>query len=136
MAETVSPARDRPTPPRKPTPVGLAGLLGLVGLLGLAGSGPSAAQEERFSDRLAVTELEVSVQVLVKGDPVRGLTAEDFLVRVEGEERPVAGFEVVDLSRTTEPAAGATIHSMRWRPRGTGSPVPAGRGRRGRRCRK
>ena len=79
----------------------------LAGLLILGWTSPSLTTEQRFSERLAVTEVEVSVQVLHKGDPVRGLTADDFVVEVDGEERPITGFEVVDLSFATDGPAAA-----------------------------
>ena len=45
------------------------------------------------------------VQVLRDGEPVRGLTAEDFEVYEGRTKLPVTGFEVLDLSETAPPAA-------------------------------
>ena len=58
---------------------------------------PVAAQ---FSETQDVVVVEVPVQVLRDGEPVRGLTAADFEV-FEGKRRlPVTGFEVLDLAQT------------------------------------
>jgi VWFA-related protein len=59
----------------------------------------SAAQaQQTFSEATDVVVVEVPVQVLRDGEPVRGLTAQDFEV-YEGRKRlPVTGFEVLDLT--------------------------------------
>ncbi|HET9229158.1 MAG TPA: VWA domain-containing protein, partial [Thermoanaerobaculia bacterium] len=57
---------------------------------------PAAAQT--FSDTADVIAVEVPVQVLRDGEPVRNLTAADFEVW-EGKKRlPVTGFEALDLN--------------------------------------
>ena len=43
--------------------------------------------------------VEVPVQVVKDGEPVRGLTAADFEVYDGRKKLPVTGFEVLDLSR-------------------------------------
>ncbi|HET9229159.1 MAG TPA: VWA domain-containing protein [Thermoanaerobaculia bacterium] len=64
----------------------------------LAAALPVAAQ---FSETQDVVVVEVPVQVLRDGEPVRGLTAADFEV-VEGKRRlPVTGFEVLDLAQAS-----------------------------------
>lgn len=56
------------------------------------------AQDTRFAEEQTVVAVEVPVQVLVDGRPVRGLTASDFEV-VEGRKvHSITGFEVVDLT--------------------------------------
>jgi VWFA-related protein len=52
---------------------------------------------ELFGESIAITEVEIPVQVLHRGEPVRGLTAEDFQVFDAGEPAEVVGFRVVDL---------------------------------------
>ena len=53
-----------------------------------------------FAGETQVIAVEVPVQVLLDGEPVRGLTAESFRVYEGRELRPLTGFEVVDLSET------------------------------------
>lgn len=55
---------------------------------------PSQVFEESTSVRL----IEVPVRVLVKGDPVRGLTVANFEVLDNGELQEIIGFEVVDAT--------------------------------------
>jgi VWFA-related protein len=54
--------------------------------------------QERFEDRVQVTEVQVPVRVLVKGDPVRGLTRDDFELFEGKVKREILGFEVRDLT--------------------------------------
>ena len=58
---------------------------------------PLAAQE-KFSDTTEVTAVEIPVQVLLDGKPVRGLTAESFSVFRDKVRQPITGFDVVDLA--------------------------------------
>jgi VWFA-related protein len=68
---------------------------------GLAAFVPAKAQEadspEAFGEEISVTAIEVPVQVLVGGEPVRGLGRERFELLVDGERRELSDFEVVDL---------------------------------------
>ncbi|HEX5758002.1 MAG TPA: VWA domain-containing protein [Thermoanaerobaculia bacterium] len=64
---------------------------------------PAAAQEDRFREETSVVVVELPVQVVKDGQPVRGLTAANFEVWDGKVKRPLAGFEVVDLGA----AAGA-----------------------------
>jgi VWFA-related protein len=67
---------------------------------------PAAAPPPSFSDATQVLSVEVPVQVVRDGEPVRGLAAEDFAVW-EGRRRlTVTGFEVLDLSVTPAAVAG------------------------------
>jgi len=60
---------------------------------------PLAAQPvPKFSDTTEVTAVEIPVQVLLDGKPVRGLTAESFAVYRDKARLPVTGFEAVDLA--------------------------------------
>ena len=56
---------------------------------------PMAAQT--FTDTTEVTAVEIPVQVVVDGKPVRGLEAKDFVVYQEKKKQDITGFEVVDL---------------------------------------
>ncbi|MFQ5526765.1 MAG: VWA domain-containing protein, partial [Thermoanaerobaculia bacterium] len=58
---------------------------------------PATFGQDTFSDATSVVIVEVPVRVQVGGVPLRGLTAEDFELRDEGERRTITGFEVVDF---------------------------------------
>ena len=62
----------------------------------LLGSLPAGAQT--FSESADVIAVEVPVQVLRDGEPVRGLTAADFEVWEGKRKLPVTGFEALDLN--------------------------------------
>ena len=66
----------------------------LVLALALAGLAPALAQ---FSDSTQVTAVQIPVQVVADGKPVRGLAAADFVVYEGRRQRPVVGFDSVDL---------------------------------------
>jgi VWFA-related protein len=53
--------------------------------------------QERFSDMIAVTEVEVPVRVLARGKPVAGLTREDFELFDGGVLQTIVGFEEREL---------------------------------------
>lgn len=56
------------------------------------------AQEGRFEELTQVIEVQIPVNVFDRrGEPVRGLTAEDFEIFEDGQSREVTSFEVVDL---------------------------------------
>lgn len=63
------------------------------------GPGSGAAHAQRFGEEISITEVEIPVHVLRGGEPVQGLTAEDFEVYDEGERREIVGFRVIDLTR-------------------------------------
>jgi hypothetical protein len=64
-----------------------------------ASSGASSPRTDgRLTESTSVTLVEVPVQVVRNGEPVRGLKASDFEI-VEGRQtRPITGFDVVDLA--------------------------------------
>ncbi len=76
--------------------------LGLFSAVLLAAT-PADAQRgrDRFSDTTNVTVVEVPVQVIRNGEPVRGLTQDDFEILDGRKEQPIVGFDVVDLSTET-----------------------------------
>jgi VWFA-related protein len=66
--------------------------------------------QQRFSERAEVLVVEIPVQVLHDGDPVRGLTKDDFEVLEGRKEQPIVGFDVIDLS--LEDDGGAKSQSL------------------------
>jgi VWFA-related protein len=54
--------------------------------------------DQRFEETTSIYVVEVPVTVLVKGDPVRGLTREDFEILDDGEPREITTFAVVDVT--------------------------------------
>ncbi len=59
-----------------------------------------AAPSKKFGETLDVVTVEVPVQVLLDGQPVRGLTADNFKIIDGRKERQITGFEVADVSKT------------------------------------
>ncbi|HEX5760759.1 MAG TPA: VWA domain-containing protein, partial [Thermoanaerobaculia bacterium] len=68
-------------------------------------SAAAPAQDERFGEETSVVVVEVPVQVLVDGKPLRGLTAADFEVYDGKTPRAISSFEVVDLAATSSAGA-------------------------------
>ncbi|MFL6258902.1 MAG: VWA domain-containing protein [Thermoanaerobaculia bacterium] len=68
--------------------------------LAVAGLGlmPTPGLPQTFSEATQVVVVEVPVQVVKDGEPVRGLTAKDFEVYDGRKKVPVTGFEVLDLA--------------------------------------
>ncbi len=58
------------------------------------------AQQSVFEDVTDVVVVEVPVQVIKDGEPVRGLTAADFEVTDGRKKRDIIGFDVMDLTLT------------------------------------
>ncbi len=75
----------------------------LAGDLSRAQTADAPSDSRTFEDETSVLVVEVPVQVLVSGKPLRGLTRESFEVYDKGERQELVGFEVLDLS--TEPAS-------------------------------
>lgn len=75
-------------------------------ILSLVSAIPAARAAEKpqtFSGATDVVVVEVPVQVLKDGEPVRGLTAADFEVWSGKEKLPVTGFEMLDLEAPAPP---------------------------------
>ncbi len=58
---------------------------------------PPASAQKRFADVTEVVVVDIPVQVVVDGQPVRGLTAADFEVRDGRKKRQILDFEAIDL---------------------------------------
>ncbi len=85
-------------------------VVALAATLVTAVAAPAPAQ--RYADQLAVTAIEVPVQVVRGGEPIRGLTRDDFIVLDRGVERELVDFEVLDVLSPVaapEPAAPADL---------------------------
>ena len=76
--------------------------------LSLLGS-QTRAQERGFADTTDVVVVEVPVQVLRDGEPVRGLTAGDFEIHEGRKELAITGFEVVDLEAPATAARSSAV---------------------------
>jgi len=64
-----------------------------------AAAGPAAATDRQsFAEVTEVTAVEIPVQVVRNGEPVRGLTAADFEIWEGRQQQAITGFDMVDLS--------------------------------------
>jgi VWFA-related protein len=79
---------------------------------------PASGQGGGFRESTQVTAVEIPVQVVRDGEPVRGLAAGDFEVYEGDRRQPVTGFDVVDLTAAAA-AAGAAPSAA------ASPPVPA-----------
>ncbi|HVF60455.1 MAG TPA: VWA domain-containing protein [Thermoanaerobaculia bacterium] len=77
---------------------GRARLLALVPLLLALAPARLPAQAGRFGETTSVVVVEVPVQVVKDGKPVRGLTAENFEVWDGKTKQRLTGFEAIDLA--------------------------------------
>lgn len=82
-----------------------AGGLALA-LAALPAHAQPAQQTQKLTEATDVVVVEVPVQVLRDGEPVRGLTADDFEIWEGRKKQPVTGFEVLDLSAAGPGGAG------------------------------
>jgi VWFA-related protein len=83
-----------------------------VGRLWAAAPTP-AAKAGALSETTEVVAVQVPVQVVRNGEPVRGLTAADFEVYDGRRKQKVTGFEVLDLAGERGPAMAALAPSLR-----------------------
>ncbi len=102
-----------------PRPLRLATFSTLVAAALLAVSLPAGGDERpatptagSFSATADVQVVEIPVQVVRHGEPVRGLTAADFQVWAGNKPQQIVGFDVVDAARVTSAAASATPASV------------------------
>lgn len=86
----------------KPRILPLAPYLSILSTLSILVAGamalPVTAQEASFEEVTEILEVQVPVNVSTRhGEPVRGLTAEDFEIYDRGDRQALTGFDVVDL---------------------------------------
>ncbi len=83
----------------------------LISLSMVAVVGSVAAQGNKtFEDVTSVIVVEVPINVLKDGEPVRGLTADDFEILDGRQKLPVVGFDVIDLAvDSPQPVAPAAV---------------------------
>jgi VWFA-related protein len=74
-----------------------------------AGAPAALAQEQGFAETTEVVAVEVPVQVVRDGEPVRGLTAADFEVYEGRKKMAITGFEVVDLEAPATAARASAV---------------------------
>lgn len=96
---------------RNPQPSSNPMLLAALALL-LA---PAAEAQKNFAETATVVVIEVPVNVTVDGEPVRGLTADNFEVLDGRKVQPIVGFEVIDLG-VTQGTGGGTAAPARSLP--------------------
>ncbi len=86
-------------------------LLGLLPWPAPAAGGPAVAADGRqgFSETTQVTAVEIPVQVVRDGEPVRGLTAADFELYEGRKLQALTGFDVVDLGAPDSQRLSASI---------------------------
>jgi VWFA-related protein len=80
-------------------------------LLALLPAAPAAAQQQRrgFSDVTTVVVVEVPVYVTKDGEPVRGLTADNFEVTDGRKVQKITAFDVIDLAQPLTPQQAAQL---------------------------
>ena len=76
----------------------------LCAALGLAGAA-APARAQTFAGTAEVVEVEVPVQIVRDGQPLRGLTAADFELYDGRKKQAITGFRVVDLAAAPSGAA-------------------------------
>ncbi|MEM8962895.1 MAG: VWA domain-containing protein [Acidobacteriota bacterium] len=90
------------------TAIALGALLLLLGM-------PAVAQDDdrTFEETTSVVEVQVPVNVTDRnGDPVRGLTAADFVLKDGGDKREITEFEVIDLDVLEPQEAEAKLETL------------------------
>lgn len=71
------------------------------------------AQQSRFEETTTVTVVEVPVQVMVDGAPMKSLTKDDFEVFDNRKRQEIVGFDLVDLSTTSTVRDGIPVAARR-----------------------
>lgn len=69
---------------------------------GLLGPAWVHGASNRFEETVEVVTVEVPVQVIANGKPVRGLSAESFEILANGKRQAITGFDVIDLAEIAD----------------------------------
>lgn len=85
----------------------LAVLVTLIGLAPVLGT-----EKEKREERVEVRTVSVPVQVTLKGEPVRGLGAEDFELYDRGKRQKIDAVDVVDLELLRQARDGSAAASV------------------------
>jgi len=85
---------------------------GLAVALAIAATGAVSLAQDRFSDTTDVVVVEIPVQVIRDGAPVRGLTKADFEVTEGRKKQSIVGFDVIDLTLEPEEQEGAAPQTL------------------------
>ncbi len=123
----------KPAPTRRLLATSSVLAAGLLAALWIAQTVLAQGQEHAgkgtvFTGETTVVAVEVPVQVVVGNEPVRGLQAKDFRVYDGKTARPLSGFEVVDVGRSsTEPGQRAAAEVPAFQAPGFAETPPAGR---------
>ena len=64
---------------------------------------PAVSTGQEYSDTTSVVVVEVPVTVTRNGEPVLGLTAENFEIRDEGRNQVISGFDLINLAEIDAP---------------------------------
>src|SRR5579864_6531765 len=75
----------------------------------VGGLGGGGADRQGFGETTEVTAVEIPVQVIRDGEPVRGLTVADFELYEGRKQQVLTGFDVVDLSLPENQRLSASI---------------------------
>ncbi|HZF12907.1 MAG TPA: VWA domain-containing protein [Thermoanaerobaculia bacterium] len=81
-------------------------------LLAFAAAPPRAAAERFSGETTNVVAVEVPLQVVKDGEPVRGLTVNDFEVSEGRKKLKIVGFDVVDLAAPAAAAPGTVAPAV------------------------
>jgi VWFA-related protein len=85
-------------------------LVTALALAPMAPAAPAATAPPRFSgERTDVVAVEIPLQVVRDGQPVRGLTRADFAIYDGKKKQEITGFEVIDLAAAPAAATAAAI---------------------------
>jgi VWFA-related protein len=93
--------------------IAAAWVLWPAGGAGLWAAPAAAAKAGVLAETTEVVAVQVPVQVVRNGEPVRGLTAADFEVYDGRRKQKVTGFEVLDLAGERGPAMAALAPALR-----------------------